>query len=1476
MCGDGGDAVELGAALRGRAAHPSTVYHPYNPSSNRSFIPPLQSFTPAKAAEGLCVPQIVPTHESVFFPFGTEVIAPVLLHYATVGGWSTCAGGRDYFNHRRLRGGEVAGHTARWLHTAQPRDRFVFLVTPVVNRDDGDEFANAGARGREPPAQPPCQSANVPSGALSSRPEAEDKASRRGWLRRLQPRATWQRFRTTLFGEAPWFTTVMAACGSRSRIACDEAAVVSSANEVTVVSRSAPGASGVMESSSHAFPLAAYASRSQFICEGDGEGAAVARVNGGGRAAEGAITRAMPSGDAWSLSHNNNNDEVENPRSSSSHSSTAVLPYYCMSPRLVTRQPSLSSTSANLTPSAAPAQVDRSSSCPTPLSLGLALPAAAKMFPAAGPAAVACSSSNNNGGGGGVGASVAVDVNVGVMRSSSHDFHRRASASGAQFVFSPLTGTAVSASGISPVTPRPPKFRLLRSQPQQPQHQQQQPQPRTLSQRSVSPTQPGFPVASSPPPPAAVGVEVIEITHGDVTALDYAARLTSHRLSIEAKEVHTYFFPTLMDALVYYQCTAAMELMEEQWAAGMTSQIPRPQSSVAALRQQQPQQQRRNVPVDQSLVATSSWPPDGATQQVPSRSTLCAAQPPSLASALRNASYGDVNTSNGDLKDGDVAPTRLFPPRSLPSLDAVASEQGSGERGTALRLASGRRLIPSPTAVERHANLSHYRAPAPLQRSAVMGTPLSTPTPPLLPPTPSLSSAQQQEEDEGGDGGAPQPSVQPRLTSTHREIIVSVYTADPVFNSVLRELLMPEPGTHPYTTSVAEQKRLLSMVEVGMPAWTIFYSSTGLPYRRLFRLLYSGMTNLWPLLSLAVGVYDLYKHLPQLKKFMERTLDPLTLWLERRFTLRFSVLATYLLSVVVTIFSSLSAFVSQFYVVQLLSLPIVQLVFALVKLPFVLTFDLVWLATSTAFGTISLALQLVRVVVMAPVVFVVNLASLRETMGVVAPAAVHGTSLSVKWWRAWSEFWVTVASPMKNAVRAWWDSMLHVSTSAAKRETSIRRWYSPKLEQCSTVVGQAQDMIAINVQLWWTDMLQPCLRRLAVLVVALVYLYWLFLGISDKVWDDFIYASGVRHPSISGASATTTTTSDTVHQRSTAAAMAAPHDGGVERKATPDVDVTPVAAALHVLFHNPLDLFTAAKAGALIPRSSATTASTTTAATTTTTSSLETTSHGVAPAPAAAKAIASHAALVTPPSVIQMCDCTGTSTITKFITQTISIAPGAPNTTAATTTTLTTTITTILPLPQASLSSLAAELLLPNVVLELLHHVGHLLQGGWGLVSNVLATHKTSSAGRRLNVQEALRNASTRSNHSGLLPRCECDVRGEASGLACTGYRRTQDSSVCLEEEEEDNDDDGVVGRVRLDSPASLPPVRAIAAPVPRRVRRYEDERLSLVTVTPSHMAVAVFTVHPSWAEATYLRWGDVRGLETPREDLMVRMGEPT
>lgn len=899
-------------------------------------------------------PSFPPTHPSVFYPHGLEGLPPILLHYITIGGWRTVAPGKDYYHHRRLRGGEVLGHTVRWMQNAKPRDRFVFFVWPVSPEKSEGKEEEAEEEGCGWP-DGSCNSSSMRSCGAIRRSIYHLKSSLTAARRRSS--AVLVQLREKVFGELPLFARFTCAAASQ-RMSLSSAA----SDDGATPTRNGP-----------------------------------ANIS-------------------------NSNSSIVHLLSSDSFVSSVVSHGAAQTPMSVANDSSAYSLGDGA------------------LNTSCSLSQCSSSFPAV---------------------------------------------------------------------------------------------PRVSSQKRVSRRQ-----LESP----AMGVEVVEVAHADITAMDHAARFTSSRLSIEAKGVYTYFFPSLEEALGYYECEGELVKMAAQVDAGITSQIPCRKSLSTTTQNDQ-------CPRSPSGVGGSSSGYFDPSLHSPKLAALPSMSPASTAAeALRSQCSEempltrlldfphtsplrrDSSFASGQQRERQN-PLRALLPGSLS--DALRSAPGgfaTSPPATAAAPSSSASFPPSPVTPQnlrtplRQLIQNHKAQPSSLEEEedAEKGGE-RRPTPPqklleldsssdwsssVAQGTATYHSTPRSSQAEAANVFVARSKAHPRLISSHCDTVVSIYTADPALSSILHEMLVPEPKTHVYTISVSEQKRLLSMVEIGMPPWTVFYAATGLPYRRLIRLLYSGSVNLWPLLSLAVGLYDLYKHLPQLRSFMKHTLDPLTRWIEQRVTLQFSVLLTYLFSVFVTIFSSLGSFLAQLYVVQLFSLPLVQLVFALVKLPFVVAFDTVWTAGSILYTILSLLLAMLRVVVMAPFVLVLNVESLQQAMSSTVPAAVEGTSITLRWWRAMQEFWFTVASPLKNAAKAWWDSMLHVGASAARREVTIRRWYASKLEGWFEALAVVQECAMVNGQLLWGDLILPGLARKLLLIVTTIYLYWLFLGISPELWGEVIDAAG--------------------------------------------------------------------------------------------------------------------------------------------------------------------------------------------------------------------------------------------------------------------------------------------------------------------------------------------------------------------------------
>jgi len=165
-------------------------------------------------------------------------------------------------------------------------------------------------------------------------------------------------------------------------------------------------------------------------------------------------------------------------------------------------------------------------------------------------------------------------------------------------------------------------------------------------------------------------------------------------------------------------------------------------------------------------------------------------------------------------------------------------------------------------------------------------------------------------------------------------------------------------------------------------------------------------------------------------------------------------------------------------------------------MPFVVAFDTVWAAGSIVFSFVRLLLMSVKVLIIGPFMLVAQIAPLN--VGSAVPAAMEGTSLTLKWWRAWQEFWTTVVSPIKNLAKAWLDSVSHVMLSASRREASIRRWYAPKFAFVVSLVAELTDLAVANVRIA-VGLLGPGCGKQVVLFASTVYLYWLLLVVSPSL-----------------------------------------------------------------------------------------------------------------------------------------------------------------------------------------------------------------------------------------------------------------------------------------------------------------------------------------------------------------------------------------
>ncbi|CAD2221910.1 hypothetical protein AGDE_16394 [Angomonas deanei] len=339
----------------------------------------------------------------------------------------------------------------------------------------------------------------------------------------------------------------------------------------------------------------------------------------------------------------------------------------------------------------------------------------------------------------------------------------------------------------------------------------------------------------------------------------------------------------------------------------------------------------------------------------------------------------------------------------------------------------------------------------------------------------------------------PQPSsevISRRHMSTHRDTILSIYSSDPHFISLLREILLPPPGTHPYCASLASQKRLLKLFESGLPPWAVWVANSIGCYRRLHRVLYTILTNVWPILSLAVGVYDLYKHLPQLTHFVSHLVEPFSVFLQKHFKLKLSVWGAYLLSVVV----SLSNTVYYYYYSSPLSFlvwlvtPMVRLFYyVLLRLPFLLLFDLVGSLYRVVSSLLLVVFMTGKVVLLGPLLLVQYVLQVKppnltggsrlfrflwypfQGSGAASPPS-NISFLVSSWWGSVVTFWITVASPIKNMLKAWWDSILHVLYHVfVKREYTLRVFYESMKEKYVTRVEEVREDLTRRTSCFCTD-----------------------------------------------------------------------------------------------------------------------------------------------------------------------------------------------------------------------------------------------------------------------------------------------------------------------------------------------------------------------------------------------------------------------
>jgi hypothetical protein len=268
----------------------------------------------------------------------------------------------------------------------------------------------------------------------------------------------------------------------------------------------------------------------------------------------------------------------------------------------------------------------------------------------------------------------------------------------------------------------------------------------------------------------------------------------------------------------------------------------------------------------------------------------------------------------------------------------------------------------------------------------------------------------------------------PKVTIS--DTVVTFYTQDPHFAAVLRELVLPggsatndNRGSHPFTDSEGERQRLLGMLEAGMPGWAIFCSRYGLFYHRRLRVAIVAAVNLWPLIALIVGLYDLYAHMPHLQEY----LLPLFSLYENSWPFRLLLYATYLLTCIAYFISWIAS-----WMCSLLGL-LAALAAPLQPLANLLS-PLVSAGQTVAFATYGL----VRLAVNSSLTLITSIRHLSKVLPLGSSASSFGTG------QALSRFWTTAARPAKNLLKGIYDGVVHLSSLLIRHEASLRMWCATK------------------------------------------------------------------------------------------------------------------------------------------------------------------------------------------------------------------------------------------------------------------------------------------------------------------------------------------------------------------------------------------------------------------------------------------------
>ena len=284
----------------------------------------------------------------------------------------------------------------------------------------------------------------------------------------------------------------------------------------------------------------------------------------------------------------------------------------------------------------------------------------------------------------------------------------------------------------------------------------------------------------------------------------------------------------------------------------------------------------------------------------------------------------------------------------------------------------------------------------------------------------------------------------------HPNTMVIVYSQDPHFNAVLREVLLPEKGQIQFTESAREQRRLLALYEAGMPSWTVFFSRWGLPYRRFFRLVAVSIYNLWPAIALGVGVYDLYKHMPFLADFFAEHFHPAIEWINEHFTIHQSFLVTYIITVSFTALQGLHALLKSlrsFFAFILQPLTALGALFGLLQYPLMALWSFVTLVMWPFVQLFTTIFNIISGTLLAPFKIVSSFVQMLMALAPGSSAAMTATANTTGFIANWLYFWDKVLRPVKNVLKACYDGIVHVGVAIARREASLRRWYSGLLAE---------------------------------------------------------------------------------------------------------------------------------------------------------------------------------------------------------------------------------------------------------------------------------------------------------------------------------------------------------------------------------------------------------------------------------------------